>query len=582
MVAGYNPEDDVAIMFQIRRKADGLVIVGDFNIHWDNQSNADTKKFADIIKSHDLLQHVCESTHISGHILDYVLSRRDEDAIRSVEVSSFLSDHAAVHCDLHMSKPAVGRKEIVYRKLKTINHEALAEDLESSDLIRKPETDIDKLADQYDRTLSTILDKHAPIKRCVVATRPPNPWYSEEITEAKKLRRRLERKWRKTRLEVDRQCFRDQGLIVLDMIKKAKASFYEKQISDCVSQRDVYKVIDKMLHYRNKSVLPTHRSDQELAEKFIRYFSTKIQDIRATLDAEVLTGGNLTTAHSTEKDHTLNSFDLASEEEVRKIISGSPPSSSSQDPVPTWILKRHLHLLLPSITLMVNRSLETGIFPSSFKQAVVRPLLKKPSLDPDTLNSYRPVCNLKFISKVLERVVAQRLQEYLELNDLSEPLQSAYKKHHSTESALIKVHNDIHQALDKKQAVFLVLLDLSAAFDTIDKDILITRFRSIGVKGSALAWISSYLCNRSQAVRINECMSSFAELLYGVPQGSVLGPSFFSIYASPLAEIARTHGIHIHLYADDTQLYSSFDPSDPLSEASTRHRLEACIGDMRA
>lgn len=85
-----------------------LVIVGDFNIHWDNQSNADTKKFADIIKSHDLLQHVCESTHISGHILDYVLSRRDEDAIRSVEVSFFLSDHAAVHCDLHMSKPAVG------------------------------------------------------------------------------------------------------------------------------------------------------------------------------------------------------------------------------------------------------------------------------------------------------------------------------------------------------------------------------------------------------------------------------------------------------------------------------------------
>ena len=127
--------------------------------------------------------------------------------------------------------------------------------------------------------------------------------------------------------------------------------------------------------------------------------------------------------------------------------------------------------------------------------------------------------------------MTQRLQEYLDRNNLSEPLQSAYRKHHSTESALIKVHNDIHQALDQKQVIFLVILDLSAAFDTIDKDKLISRFSSRGVRGTALAWISSYLSDRLQAVRINESiyMSSAAELPFGVPQGSVLGPLFFSI-----------------------------------------------------
>ena len=336
-----------------------------------------------------------------------------------------------------------------------------------------------------------------------------------------------------------------------------------------------------MLHNRRvKAVLPSHQSDQELAEKFCVYFSSKVKVIRDGLDAETV--ANNIAAHCSEKNHRLDSFDLASEEEIKRIVNNSPCTSSPDDPVPTWILKKHLNRILPSITAIVNASLETGVFPSSFKKAVVRPLLKKPRLDPDNLKNYRPVSNLKFISKILERVVAKRLQEYLEDNDLDEPLQSAYKKHHSTESALIKVHNDIAKSLDQKQAVFLVLLDMSAAFDTIDREILIERFRSIGVTGSALAWISSYLGNRVQTVKIGECLSSEVELPYGVPQGSVLGPSFFSIYASPLADIARSHGINIHLYADDTQLYTTFNPCDPLSEASSRLKLEACIDDMRA
>ena len=129
--------------------------------------------------------------------------------------------------------------------------------------------------------------------------------------------------------------------------------------------------------------------------------------------------------------------------------------------------------------------------------------------------------------------------------------------------------------------MFLVLLDLSAAFDTIDHGVLLSRLSSFGVKGSALAWIRSYLTDRTQAVNINGCLSSFLPLLFGVPQGSVLGPQFFTIYSSPIANIARKHGLQVHMYADDTQLYLSFDLNDACDETASRARIELCIKDIK-
>ena len=306
-------------------------------------------------------------------------------------------------------------------------------------------------------------------------------------------------------------------------------------------------------------------------------------DIRAQLDlaASQLAHSPTHEDQQPRVDCRLSGFEPASEDEVARIIKNSPSTYSPHDPIPTWLLKKHLEDIVPYVTLVVNRSLESGFFPSSFKKAIVKPLLKKPSLDPDHFQNYRPVSNLKFLSKVLERVVASRLQDHLDRHSLTEPLQSAYRKHHGTESALIKVHNDILLSLDSKHAVFLVLLDLSAAFDTIDNDLLIHRFCTLGVEGSALSWIMSYLCHRKQSVRVNDSFSPEQELLYGVPQGSVLGPLFFTVYNTPLAEIARLHDVNVHLYADDIQLYTSFNLSDPDSEVMAKRKLESCIADMR-
>ena len=142
----------------------------------------------------------------------------------------------------------------------------------------------------------------------------------------------------------------------------------------------------------------------------------------------------------------------------------------------------------------MNRSFETSCMPTELKCAHVRPRLKKSSLDPDVLNNYRPVSNLPFVSKIIEKVVDACLEEHLRENDLLEPLQSAYRKHHSTETALIKIQSGILQALNSGRVAALVLLDLSAAFDTIDHSILIERLqKSFGISGDALTCVISYL-----------------------------------------------------------------------------------------
>ena len=191
------------------------------------------------------------------------------------------------------------------------------------------------------------------------------------------------------------------------------------------------------------------------------------------------------------------------------------------------------------------------------------PLLKKASLDKNVLKNYRPVSNLPFLSKVLEKVIAKRLDDYLAACNMQELYQSAYTAHHSTETALLKVKNDICKFVDDQGAAALVLLDLSAAFDTIDHGILLRRLEArFGITGSALAWIASYLTDRKEVVLIGESKSNDRSLCYGVPQGSVLGPLLFTLYTSELGDVMRRFNIQFHLYADDTQLYLPFNPRD--------------------
>ena len=184
---------------------------------------------------------------------------------------------------------------------------------------------------------------------------------------------------------------------------------------------------------------------------------------------------------------------------------------------------------------IVNRSFETSKVPAELNYAHIRPRLKKPSLDPELLSNYRPVSNLPFISKIMEKVVNTRIEQHLLENNLHDQLQSAYRKQHSTETALIKIQHDNVQALDSRCVAALVLLDLLVAFDTIDHAILLERLKeTYGISGEALLWMASYLRQRCQQVIIGENALADVPLGYGVPQGSVLGPKLYSFDTRPL------------------------------------------------
>ena len=206
--------------------------------------------------------------------------------------------------------------------------------------------------------------------------------------------------------------------------------------------------------------------------------------------------------------------------------------------MPTWLVKQLSSVFAPVIANLCNSSFDQRTLPADQKKAVTRPLLKKPSLDASDVNNYRPISNLSFISKTIERLVDARLVSYADNNKLFPVFyQSAYRAHHSTETALVHLHNDMLLAIDNGEVGALALLDMSVAFDTIDHDIMLDVLRRrFNVQDAALDWFASYFADRTQIVVSGTDSSSVRELKVGAPQGSVLGPRSFIIYAEDVTE----------------------------------------------
>ena len=210
------------------------------------------------------------------------------------------------------------------------------------------------------------------------------------------------------------------------------------------------------------------------------------------------------------------------------------------------------------------------------KTSQVRPKLKKPDLEPDLFVNYRPIANTPFLSKVTVKLVAIQVHNYLNCHRVFPTLQSAYRKHHSTESALLRVSNDIFRILDSQGEVILVLLDLSAAFDTKDHHLLLTRLRTyFNFTETVIQWFSSYPLDRFQQVTISDSTSSPRSFEYGVPQGSILGPLLFTLYLAPLQDVILTHDLNCMFYADDIQIYIAI--KDPNHSVDSVEILQSCV-----
>ena len=556
-----------------------LVVLGDFNLHFE-MNNVDTSRFKDLLFSLNLDQHVNGPTHQHGHTLDLVITRAGDSPPQNVKVlPSVFSDHSPLTFLLQIRRPPVQSKMLSYRKIRNVDIEAFKADIIDCPLILTPENDIDKLVDQYNGSLSSILDNHAPIITKKVHIRPNTPWFNEDISMAKRMRRKAERQWLSTKLTVHLELFRQAHRHVTKLCKMAKAVYYQAEIIDNASNpKALFKITDALMHKKAEAKLPCHTDSEILANEFVTFFSEKIKTITTSFPSDAVLD-SVDAPKMNEGLAQFPSFKPATEDDIRKIILSGNSKSCHQDPIPTTLLKECLPCLLPALTMIVNTSLSSCTVPLALKAATVIPLIKKPDLDPEQKKNYRPVSNLSYLSKLIEKVVVAQLDVHMSENKLYETYQSAYRKNHSTETALLKISDDLLGAMDKSKCAMLILLDQSAAFDTVDQGILLQRLKvSYGITGSALAWLKSYFEGRTQAVSISGMLSKPKELDTGFPQGSVLGPFKYPSYTSPLFGIARKYNISMHMYADDTQVYLCFDPKDSTSAV---HNMQECIGEIQ-
>jgi hypothetical protein len=249
--------------------------------------------------------------------------------------------------------------------------------------------------------------------------------------------------------------------------------------SNLTNPRKLWHTVNNLLRRRSIPVLPSYVCLKSLSQSFATFFSDKIHKLHTS----ILSQGSHSSPHidPTSKPSNFSFFHSATVEEVSKLLFLSPATSCDLDPIPASLVKQCASVLVLTITNIINLSLSSGVFPEQFKNCSVHPLLKKSNLDKESLANYRPVSHLSFLSKLTERIVKHRLMNHLSENrpNLLNSFQSAYVKSHSTETTLLSVHDYIIRAMSLQQVTCLCLLDLPAAFDTIDHSILLERLRSL-------------------------------------------------------------------------------------------------------
>ena len=449
-------------------------------------------------------------------------------------------------------------------------------DLLASEMIKNPSKQPDTLYNQYHTTLSTLIDKHAPLHTKHTKVKYITGWVNKTVIAAKEIKRLFECIWRRNKSTFNRSQYMQKVHQYNRICKQAKSQFLQAKFKDNHNPQKLWCVLGDVLHRLPAKILPSIKPPQLLADRFMEFFTEKNEKIHSTFSASV------NSQHITPDSPPpmFFTFSTVTEDQVTKIITNSPNKSCSLDPWPTFLALDCLDILITAITLIINASLEQGKCLNFFKQAHVTPIFTKSSLDKEVFKNYRPVSNLNFISKILERVVAIQLQTRLDEAGRMTAFQSAYRKHHSTESALLIIHNDILLNMAKGSVTVLTLLDLSTAFDTIDHTILLDRLNVYyGISELALGWFKSYLSGRTHSVKVGSTLSHPAALQYGVSQGSILGSILFSHYTNPISSIIHSHiRINYHFCADDTQSYIALSPAN-LSHSM--QKLNNCLNDIQ-
>ena len=539
------------------------LIAGDINFHLETDETIVTS-LKDIFMTFNLVQYVNQSTHELGHTLDLVLAQDDALNIYNVESNNVhLSDHYMISFNVEADIEQHDVKTITFRNFRSVEvgelfkaevREKLADMKESLRNLTMGEN-----IQKYNTSMQQLVDKYYPLKSKQVKVMPHAPWFDSEYKSLRILRRKAEKKAKKTKLPADKEAFVKLRKETTQLARNKQKDYYNKKIGECTGQKEMYNCVNRLLDRKQEvSILPEHTSSVELANEFSKYFKEKISKIRESFPSSP----PQSVADKLFAGIPMTQFEPATEEEIQSIISKYGIKCAPHDPIPTNLLKTTYDVFVPIWLELVNLSLAQGSM-DCLKSGVLLPLLKemKEITDTDVYKNYRPVTNLEYVGKLIERVVKTRFDSHMDQNNLQCSNQYGYKSEHSTEMLMTKVTNDLLLACDRKTPTLLMFLDLSAAFDTVDQEKLLKILdEELGIRGTALTWFKSFLQGRTQRVKIGDSYSEEETLDFGVAQGSILGPPLFNAYCRSFSgRVKVTVDYSVEGYADDHQLLKPFN-----------------------
>ena len=546
----------LSVLEHVSSIAPDILLSGDFNIHVERENDPNTISLLELLKLFDLACCINEPTHELGGTLDLIVSSSGLPVIDcKVYPAGVYSDHSFIKTQLAIKcQPSIKKRKLV-RSWKKLDH-SLFTSLLLNSAVSKPcaANDVVEALALFEREIKVIVDTVAPLhfveSRCV----PLAPWFDDECKKCKQICRKLERKFRDSPCEVNKNAWKLMLKNKSKLYVGKKVNYWNTLVeSNLRCPKQLWSVINKIISKSSpnslEDIVPGFTP-----EFFADFFKDKIIKTRVDSNDEY----SQLFPHNVFEGLPLSVFSNCTESEIKNIILASPNKFCLLDCIPTFILKKFIDLFLPFVTSLVNLSLSTGHMPLTMKHAIVVPLLKDDKLDKNIVENYRPVSNLSFLSKLIERVVMNQLLHYLTINNLWPLYQSGFRKFHSTETALLQVCSDLYAAMDTQCVSLLALLDMSAAFDCVDHNLLLEKLSSnYGLSNVVVSWFKSYLLGRTQQIFYNGRLSQIQPVLFGVPQGSVLGPILFLLYTAEIFSVVEQCGFKAHAYADDLQIMAS-------------------------
>lgn len=541
-----------------------ITILGDININiiaGPNETTNDRKnrlKYLDVLTSHGFQPGHCLPTR-GSRCLDHVLIKtdRNRDAFTAV-LNTSITDHSMV---LLRWPRVLNRNKATSKLTTTIDLESVGKSLAGTDLSRfvtysDPNLLMSELIDLIQRELLL----HTKMTVVPSSKRVLKPWLTSGALRCIRLRNNMQLKLKiDPHNEILKITFKRYRNFCTNLFRKLKNQYNRKKIEESTkNSKHLWSAINDITHYKtpktpNTSLLDQSEQPLNSLNKINRFFTS----IGRTLAEDILS------AHSNQQYCTpnintqLSSFVLLDSDalEVESILmSLDSNSASGWDGIPIKLLKCCKDLLAPILSHLTNLCFNTGEFPQALKRSVVTPVHK--GGDTSDVNNYRPISVLTGISKVLEKLLNKRLVSYLTKNEILSNCQYGFRKGLSTQDAVIDLTNHIVKKVDNGYKCIAVFIDLKKAFDTVSVPILVKRLERIGVRGLALNLFESYLTERKQAVKIDNYKSTEENVSFGVPQGSVLGPTLFLVYINELCKLGNIDG-RIFCYADDTAIVFS-------------------------